>query len=235
MKGRKIFWGLFFVLAAVFVIISKLGIIPDIGLFSILITVLMIWILVEGVRHLNFFEILFPIAITCIVYDEQLGITELTPWTVLGAALLGSIGLSMLFHNRKKNWHIAGNWGDKSSVSGSSSEQCNGEHIQCENTFGSAIRYINSDNFCSAHLENNFGSMTIYFDNAIIQGASAYVEVENNFGETNLYIPKEWKVENSIERSFGSVSEKGKPQGSSTCTLFVRGEANFGSIELHYV
>lgn len=235
MKSRKLFWGLFFVLAAVFVVISKLGIIPDIGLFSILVTVCMIWIFVEGVRHMNFFEMLFSVAIVCIVYDEPLGITALTPWTVLGAALLGSIGLSMLFHDKRKHWNMDMGWGDKKGVSGSSTEQCNGEHIKCDNNFGSAIRYINSDNFCSAHLENNFGSMTIYFDNAIIQGASAYVEVGNSFGETNLYIPKEWKVENNMERAFGSVSEKGRPEGSSNCILYIRGEVNFGSVVIHYV
>lgn len=82
-------------------------------------------------------------------------------------------------------------------------EQCSGEHIRCENNFGSAIRYINSEHFCDAQLENNFGSMSVYFDNAIIAGEAASVEVENNFGETNLYIPKEWKVQNELKRSFG--------------------------------
>lgn len=234
MKKKKIFWGIFFILAAVFVVISKLGIIPDIGVFSILLTVLMIWIFVEGVRHVNFYEILFPIAFVAIIYDEQLGITELTPWTVLAAALLGSIGLSMIFRSSKKRqWETE--WGDNSGISGSSTEQCSGEHIRCENNFGSAIRYVNSDNFCNAHLENNFGSMTIYFDNAVIQGAAAYVEVENNFGETNLYIPKEWKVENCLERAFGSVNEKGKQEGTSNAVLYIRGEANFGAITIYYV
>ena len=77
--------------------------------------------------------------------------------------------------------------------------------------------------------------MTIYFDNAIIQGASAYVEVENNFGETILYIPKEWKVENHLEHSFGTINEYGRPQGSSNATLHIRGEANFGHIDINYV
>ncbi|MDD6306721.1 MAG: LiaF-related protein [Clostridiales bacterium] len=232
MKGKKIFWGIFFILAAVIVIISKMGMIPDVGVFHILITAFMIWMFVEGIHHRNFFEILFSIAFICIIYDEPLGIEALTPWTVLAAALLGSIGLSMLFRGKKKT-QFSVDWSDNKK--GGNSEQCNGEHVHCENNFGSAIRYINSDNFCNAHLENNFGSMTIYFDNAIIQGASAYVEVENNFGETILYIPKEWKVENHLEHSFGTINEYGRPQGSSNATLHIRGEANFGHIDINYV
>ena len=53
---------------------------------------------------------------------------------------------------------------------GCGSEQCTGEQLCCENNFGSAIRYINSDNFKSAKIENNFGSLTVYFDNAAAQG-----------------------------------------------------------------
>mgnify|MGYP006893000712 FL=1 len=42
------------------------------------------------------------IAFICIIYDDWLGITALTPWTVLGAALLGSIGLSLIFKKKER-------------------------------------------------------------------------------------------------------------------------------------
>ena len=86
MKSSKVFWGIFFILAAVYVVISKFGILPDIGVFSIILTVFFLWLFVEGIRNVNFWEILFSIAFICIIYDEPLGITALTPWTVLGAA-----------------------------------------------------------------------------------------------------------------------------------------------------
>ena len=50
MRGKKIFWGIFFILAAVIVIISKLGIIPDIGVFTILATIFLVWLFVEFFR-----------------------------------------------------------------------------------------------------------------------------------------------------------------------------------------
>ena len=84
MKSSKVFWGIFFILAAVYVVISKFGILPDIGVFSIILTVFFLWLFVEGIRNVNFWEILFSIAFICIIYDEPLGITALTPWTVRG-------------------------------------------------------------------------------------------------------------------------------------------------------
>lgn len=235
MKRRKIFWGIFFILAAVFVIVSRIWVLPEVSVFSILMTIFLIWVLAEGIRHINFYEILFSIALIAIIYDDQLGITELTPWTVLVAALLGSIGLSMIFREKRSNWNKRVDWEGSGGYSGASSEQCSGEQIRCENNFGSAIRYINSDNFRNAQLENNFGTMSIYFDNAVIQDGSAYVNVENNFGETNLYIPKEWKVQNTLDRSFGHISEKGRPVGSSNTVLYINGSANFGAINIYYV
>ena len=230
MKSSKVFWGIFFILAAVYVVISKFGILPDIGVFSIILTVFFLWLFVEGIRNVNFWEILFAIAFICIIYDEPLGITALTPWTVLGAAFLGSIGLSLIVGGKIRKWKsLTGNVGT------SSSGQYTGEEIRCENSFGSAIRYINSDNFRRATIENNFGSLSVYFDNAIVQEGSANVGVENNFGETNLYIPKEWKIQNNLDRSFGAIRETGSSIGTSSTVLYLNGSANFGEIHLHYI
>ena len=66
MKSSKVFWGIFFILAAVYVVISKFGILPDIGVFSIILTVFFLWLFVEGIRNVNFWEILFSIAFICI-------------------------------------------------------------------------------------------------------------------------------------------------------------------------
>ncbi len=233
MKSSKIFWGIFFILAAVYVVVSKFGILPDVGVFSILVTVFLIWLLLEGIRHVNFYEILFSIAGFCIVYDEQLGITELTPWTVLGAALLGSIGLSLIFGGFKRKKTVQ--QFQSAGYAGCGSEQCSGEQLNCENNFGSAIRYINSDNFKSAKIENNFGSLSVYFDNAVVQGGTAMVNVESNFGEVHLYLPKEWRVQNNLDRSFGTIREDGSSIGSSVTVLFLNGSANFGVITIHYI
>lgn len=234
MKSSKVFWGIFFILAAVYVVVSKFGILPNISIVRIGVTLLLVWMFVEGVRRVDFFGILFSIAFLCIVYDKPLGITELTPWTVLGAALFGSIGLTLIFGSYKKNKRLK-NMQNAAEYAGSSSEQCTGERLKVENRFGTAMRYINSDNFKSAELENNFGSLSVYFDNAIIQEGSAMVNVENDFGETNLYIPKEWQVRSHLERSFGAVNEIGSSEGSSSTVLFLNGSTSFGEINIRYI
>ena len=209
-NSGKILWGLFFILAAVYVVVSKLWIMPEVSVFSILLTVFFIWLFLNGIRNVNFWEILFSIAFICIIYDDQLGITALTPWTVLGAALLGSIGLSLIF--KKKSGHKPSISFEYDSDSDNEDEKYIGENIKIDNNFGTAIKYVNSDNFCMADVDNSFGSLTVYFDNAIIQSGSAKIKVDNSFGETNLYIPKEWKTENNLGQAFGSVKIHGEIQ-----------------------
>ena len=237
MKHTRDLWGMFFILAAVYLVISQMGFVPKVGVFSIILTVFMIWMFIEGVRRVNFFEMLFVVAFVLIIYDKPLGITAYTPWTVLGAALLLSIGLSMIFRGeKKKHWSVNIGDGDTTFSAGSSDERReDGERIHCENNFGSAIRYINSDNFCEADLENNFGSLAVYFDNAVIQNPVAYVKIDNNFGETKLYLPRSWRVEEQIDRSCGSVVYHGKNEATSQAVLRVEGDTSFGAIQIYFV
>lgn len=237
MKNRKIFWGIFFIVMAVIVVVSRLDILSNVNVFTFLATVIFGWIVVDGIRHRNFYEILFPIAFLCILYDEPLGIELLTPWTVLAAALFLSIGLTLLFGGKKYHKRATEfEWNSNNTNGiGKNSEQCGGEYIRCENNFGAAIRYIHSDCFCKAHLENNFGTMTVYFDNAIIQGNIANVKVDNNFGEMILYLPKEWRIQNDLEHCFGGVNEHGKPIETSSATLCLHGDTSFGNVEIYYV
>ena len=161
-NSGKILWGLFFILAAVYVVVSKLWIMPEVSVFSILLTVFFIWLFLNGIRNVNFWEILFSIAFICIIYDDWLGITALTPWTVLGAALLGSIGLSLIF--KKKSGHKPSISFEYDSDSDNEDEKYIGENIKIDNNFGTAIKYVNSDNFCMADVDNSFGSLTVYFE-----------------------------------------------------------------------
>ena len=86
-----------------------------------------------------------------------------------------------------------------------------------------------------ADVDNSFGELTVYFDNAIIASGKAKIKVDNSFGETNLYIPKEWKTENEIGQSFGSVQTHGKCEGTSSNTLKLKGEVSFGEVNIYYI
>ena len=96
MKASNIFWGVFFILAAIAVILNQLGLLAGISLINLTITIFMIPIIITSIKHINFSGILIPLAIIGILYSDKLGIQALTPWPLLGSAIVLSIGLSFL-------------------------------------------------------------------------------------------------------------------------------------------
>ena len=232
MKKDRIFWGLVFILGGVFLIISKLGYFPDVNLFSLLLTIFLVVVIVKSFIRINFVGILFPIAFICIIYDKQLGITNITPWTVLIAALLGSIGLSIIFHKPNK-------WVDtKYDYEDYKFEKIDLEdesHVRYKNSFGASIKYINTDNFEQADFNCSFGALKVYFDNATMENSNAIVRIDASFSGIELYVPKAWNIDDKTNVFLGGISEKNKNDKITTNTLTLVGDINFSGVEIIYI
>lgn len=251
-KTTKVLWGLGFLLAAVLLIAGNFY---DVPVSDILIMLAMVILLTEGIIHRNFALILFPAAIVLIINSDRLGMPELSPWSVLAAALFGSIGLSVLFPHRGRHWrhwrktvNFHGNYFGSGSkrVDGIQSEKCerSGEEfvqansegeVHLENSFGETAKYLNGELSGQVCLENSFGVMLVYFDNAVLKEHSACVRASSSFGNIVLYIPAVWNVVICADTAFGGVTEKGKCNRDSVDTLEIKAQASFGAIEIRYI
>ena len=68
MKASNIFWGVFFILAAIAVILNQLGLLAGISLINLTITIFMIPIIITSIKHINFSGILIPLAIIAVTF-----------------------------------------------------------------------------------------------------------------------------------------------------------------------
>ena len=165
-NSGKILWGLLFLLGAVYMIASKIWSLPGISVFNVILGVFCVWVLIEGIRHVNFWEILFPIAFICILFSPQLGLSAFTRWPVLGAALLGSMGLSMIFKPKKHH-----EWTDASTHG---------------NSFGATSVYFDNaiiqGESATVHIDNSFGEVSLYVPRAW----KVDVNVDKAFGGINM-------------------------------------------------
>lgn len=234
MKKGNVFWGLFFVLGAVFILLSKIGYFADVNVFSLILTVILAGLIVKSVVDMEFGGIFFSAAFIAIIYSEAWGIEDLTPWPVLGAALLATIGCGMIFGNRYR-------WQKKYRVhEGNFAEEVidhpDGEKITFETHFGGSIKYVNTDDFKQADLRCSFGSMKVYFDNAIIQGDNAYINLDCSFAGVELFIPRTWQMINKSNFTFGDVAEKNRTnRNETTKTITLVGNANFCGVDIIYI
>ena len=229
--GKKIFWGILFLLAAVAVIAGGMGLFEGFSFWTIFFTVGLIGLLAEGILHRSFSSILFSLAMLAIVYDEQLGIEAITPWPVLGAAMLGTIGLSILFPNAKKNRTV----NSSSFCQDVDGSPLDGESVRYEVSFGEAVKYITSTELVDANLECSFGSLSVYFNSATLKNGEAHVHAECSFGSIVLYVPSEWRVIVNVSNSFAGVEEKGHCNPNGENTLYIMGEASFAGMEIRYI
>lgn len=233
MRKENNFWGIILILCAVYLLTSKMGFMKwlNIGVWSTLFTIFFLYTLLKGISRMNFYSIFISLAFLGIVHDDFLGIEAITPWPILGAAILLGMGFNMIFPNRRKHKnHIYITSHDTPIINNT-----NGERVLYNVSFSSAVNYVNSTSFREASFDCSFGSLKVYFDHAIMAEDTAVIYIDNSFGSTELFIPKEWKVIKQLECSFGGVDEKGIPMEDGIHTVYLRGDTSFGGVTIHYV
>lgn len=244
---KNVIWGILFILVAVLLLVTQMGWIPElkIGFWTIIWTIVSAAILIEGIVKINFWSIFFGIAFLGIIYAEPLGITAITPWPILGAALLLSIGCNMIF-SQKKTKSVSVNYTDNVGVkvevgegvyveNEEYSEETDGEYLQFSQVFKSGTKYISSAGLKEVSGECVFGSLNIYFNNAVLAGGNASINIDTVFGTLNLYIPSDWLVVEKGDVVFASVNYKGKANSNGANRLNLVGDCVFGTVNVIYV
>ena len=239
MKKERVLWGILFILGAIFLLLSRTEFMQnlEVNIWTIFWTITLIIIMIKSIFNLNFFGIFIPIPFLYELYDEMLYIEDFGFWTLFFATLLLSIGCNILFPKKWKVYNSPVQWNAGKNVSYDETfKNHNNEYVSHEVNFSSCIKYVDSDCFKSGRFESNFGSLKVYFNNTVMLEPQATAFVASSFGSLELYIPKEWIVVNQIKSPiFGEVREKGYCAQSATNTLFLKGECNFGKIDIFYI
>ena len=230
-KKRNIVWGLTLILGALLVIFSQLGYFDTVGIPSLIITILLIPVIILSAASLNFSGILFPLAILGILYDDVLGIQALTPWPILIAALLLSLGLTFLFP-RHQRWH---HHSDAGEVVDKVINEPDSSDINLVNKFCGSIKYINTQTLRNMTIDSAFGGLKVYFDHADIAESQARIDMELSLSGVERFIPREWKVVDNVNYILGGSDEKGTEADITCKTLVLDGKASFSGITIRHI
>jgi len=245
MKIRKWFWGLFCIGAAALIVAHQLGYLAaGIGLWSLIITVLLVPVIIESIIAVNFPGILFPLAFLTMIYAKPLGLERLQLWPLLLIALLLSVGLSLLFRPRKswctkmhdKYRHNAKDGCLPATDEESVSEDAEGDEIICETTFGEGTKYLHSDRLKRVIARCSFGALKLYFDDVLPAGKQIELQLDASFSGVSVFIPRDWQVKNSLSPFMGGVSEKHRntPKADAPI-LLLTGRLSLSGVEIWYI
>ncbi|MDR1620575.1 MAG: hypothetical protein LBS18_07940 [Clostridiales bacterium] len=233
-------------MAAALVLLSQLDVLmPGLTLWKLVLGVFLVAITIEGIMRIEFFTILMPIAVIMILFRDQLGVRAITPWPVLGAAALASIGLHILFRNalrpfrtrqaQKRGVNCNDHFHDHDESFYETQETFTQNTIDSSTSFSNSIKYLRAPNLNRARFSCSFCSLKVYFDGAKLSENGADVYIDCSFSGVKLYIPHGWNVIENVQASMGGMkmSENRPPEDAPNLRL--SGTVSFGAIEVIYV
>lgn len=231
-KHNNWFWGVFFVLAAVFVVASQIVNFTQVGFWSILATVVLAAVFIQSLIHLNYFGVFLSLALAYMIYQVPLGLYIISPWLLLLAAVLLSIGFHTIFHQRPKYTKYKHHDDDCRTF-----EDIDGNNPYVKVTFGSSSKYLHGDSLKTGQFYCNFGALEIYFDQVTLDPDGAEIFVDCSFGEIKLFVPRSWRVLDKMHSGLGSVKDeprRGSPSEDAPI-LTLTGNVSLGAVEINYV
>ena len=246
-KLREVFWGIALVAAAVFLVLNQLHLLAFHFKVSMIIwTIIFGAALIESLADRSLFGTTFSIAFLLIVYAEPLHITKIVPWTVLIAAFLIYLGLSLIFKrswfpktvyfNQKKRQDFKNNHSRAdNNVLNASNSEADGEDIVINQRLSSVSRYISSKNLRSITINSSLGEVEVYLDQAEAAGDTVVADINGTMGEIEFYLPSSWKVDSqNLNVALGELEIEGESTGGGP-TLVLTGHSSMGEIEVYYV
>lgn len=233
MKHNNWFWGVFFVLAAVFVIASQVTSFTQIGVWSIVGTVLLAAIFIQSLIHLNYFGVFTSIALAYWIFQLPLHLYIISPWLLILAAVLLSIGFYSIFHKRSKYQHVTCHGKDEYHTV----EEIDDNNPYVKVSLGASSKYLHADSLKGGQFYCNLGSLEVYFDQVQLDPNGAEIYINCSLGSINLYFPKTWRIIDKLNSSLGGVKNETRFNNphENAPQVTVTGNVSLGAVEVHYV
>ena len=226
---KTILWGILLIATAAFAILTGMGYMDSMDPLKIVFAGVFCGIIITSLIDLNFFGVFIPAALICIIFDEELGMENLTPWPIIGIAALLILGFSLIFKVRRHPYK-------KSNYSGPVYENATSdEYLNLTAKFNGIKQYIHSKNLKRVDVSCQFGGVELYFDDAVLSPEGAQLNLDVKFGGVDIYVPKGWNVKSFVQASFGEVENNNSFVIDNAPTIYINGSVAFGGVDIKYV
>lgn len=247
---RNWFWGTFLLLSAAFIISTRFFSFIDIGLPSIIGTLLCVAFIIQMLASGHFAGIFFPLGILYYIFQSPLDLPYINAWLLLAAALCATIGVAILTPRKKPYVTVHTSFGSGSSQDHSTNAYVHShnpnhtdlgttddEVVNLSSSFSGVSRYLHSQALRGGSLSCRFGSLEVFFDGSKLAPEGATFDVNCSFGAIALHVPRDWPLVHKINSAMGGL-EIGPRYGEPTPgapTLTLTGDVHLGAIEVRFV
>lgn len=193
-RAGNIFWGVLIIAATILWMLSELGYLCNIKTSHIVFSILWGAWLIKGITQRKTFVIFMSTAFLAIVWDKELGIEAITPWPVIVAAILLTIGFSFIFKgSKRKEWEHKysynfnkhdNNYQKKFSESNGNLENDNNTTNGTNTKYGTSHPHENHADGEHVYHMNRFSGAEKYIDSQNLKS----VEIINKAGGMEVYL-----------------------------------------------
>lgn len=241
-SASMIFSGCLLLLIGIALLLNKLGLWPLAGEITFWGIVWPAALLGLGIAWMLERFSLFNLAVTgvgfyCLLYNLGCVTYQLT-WDVIWPAALILIGLSILLKNifpdkKRKKKPEAIIFSDEHEPEMDYSD-ANG-YIRYSCSFTESEEVAKVDPFIGGEVDITFGKITLDLSKCRTFMEGAKLKVDVSFGSAVILLPPTVKLQQNIDRAFGSTTVEGACSEDARYTLYVKGDASFGSLTFRYV
>lgn len=234
MKHNNWFWGIFFVLAAVFVVASQVATsFVQIGFWSILAAVALAAMFIQSLIKLNYFGVFLPLALAYWIFQVPLDLIIISPWLLILAAVLLSSGFHIIFQKHTKHQYVSRHGKDEYHTV----EEIDDNNPYIKVSLGASSKYLHANSLKSGQFYCNLGTLEVYFDQVQLDPNGAEIYVNCSLGEIELYFPKTWRVIDRLNSSLGGVKNETRfnNPGEDAPQVILTGNVSLGALEVHYI
>lgn len=231
MKNKNWFWGLIFIGGAALLLISQLVDKNNANLFNYAVGVVVLALVIHSIVRRHYFFVFVPPAIGYLLVQNNMEWPPISPWLLIAAGVLVSIGFEILFPKQKKQQVCCGGGNFKTIT-----ETVDDDNPNIYVRFGSTIKYLHAANLQKGSLSVSLGSLEVYLDQVTLDPNGAELNLDCSLGELKLYLPRHWRVNNNVHISMADIKSIGNPAPMDDApTLTLTGSVRMGSIEVRYI
>lgn len=237
-------WGLFFIGAAILLIVSQFTPLKfDGGQFfgTVLLAVIFIWSIV----NLSIAGTVYSLAFLIIINAATLKIGFISPWVILSIALLLQIGLTILLAPWRWQWpmrrHRHGRrqttgLGAESRGTTASSFMHDSGIVDIKAHLMNCVRYLKNVDLRRVKVSAFMSGVKLYLENTELEN-DVVIDINSEMSNIELYVPTGYPIVNQLGFVGGNLNLPREEPVTYTdgVQIILQGNVNLGNINCHYV
>lgn len=226
--------GLAIIAFAVCLLLSKTAAFQTYPMVKIGMCIILAIVFIESLFERSWLGVCFPLGIAACLFQNELGLGNVSYIVIILAFVLIGIGLTLIF-GKKKYTKIYENAHDKFCDAGGSEYTEDTDRFDLDNNMGTKTQYVNIKNLRQGNIDNALGQLTVYMNGTTIAPEGAKLDIDNGLGQLNIYFPKEFRVVFKTENGLGKINIHGEgSKDENQPIVYANVDNGLGSTDIYF-